>query len=190
MASPPEFSAPIGPQEGAAILADLRRLRAGPAPPSPTAAGCIAALIAAAGLMALPFAAPRIPLSSGLAWGLGIALAVVVVVGSLLSVFGEGFVRGAITTDAEAAIEELVAEFPDGDAGRMRAAAVRILAGAYASTGPTTVETFDAAKVAVRLGAALPYVRRIERYLLDKKEIYPVFTNGPGESPSPSRQRP
>ena len=44
------------------------------------------------------------------------------------------------------------------------------------STGPVTVETFDAKEVAIRLGPALSYVRGIERFLLERQEIYPVFT--------------
>lgn len=181
MGSPPESGTPLGPEEGAAILAELRRLRARPAPTPPTGVGCVAALIAVAGLVALPFAAPRIPLPSGLAWALGIGLLVVAAVGALMSIFGDGFVRGAIASDAEAAIEELVTEFPSGDPDRMRAAAIRILDGAYASSGPTTVGTFDRAEVAARLGAALPYVKRIERFLHERKQIYAVFTGGSDE---------
>jgi len=44
------------------------------------------------------------------------------------------------------------------------------------STGPVTVETFDAKEVAIRLGPALNYVLGIERFLLQRREIYPVFT--------------
>ena len=44
------------------------------------------------------------------------------------------------------------------------------------NTGPVTVETFDAKEVAIRLGPALSYVLGIERFLLQRREIYPVFT--------------
>ena len=44
------------------------------------------------------------------------------------------------------------------------------------STGPVSVETFDAKEVAIRLGSALNHGRGIERFLLERQEIYPVFT--------------
>ena len=39
-----------------------------------------------------------------------------------------------------------------------------------------TVDTFDAKEVAIRLGPALNYVLGIEQFLLQRPEIYPVFT--------------
>ena len=57
----------------------------------------------------------------------------------------------------------------------MREAAIRILDNASVSTGPATVETFDARAVAKRLGPALGYVLDVERLLLERSEIYPVF---------------
>ena len=127
-------------------------------------------------LVLMPFIGRGFDLSSGAMLGFGIALGLVVLLGGLIEVFGGGFFRGAIATDAEEAIQELIVEWPDGDADVILEAAIRMLDGSTASSGPVTVETFDAKEVAVRLGPALSYVLGIERFLLERQEIYPVFT--------------
>ena len=173
----PDPVSPVSADEGRAILASLRRLREAPPPSNPASPGCFAALVAIAGLVALPFVAPRFSIGSATTWIIAAGLALVLVVGALLSVFGGSFVTGGIASDADEAAEQLIAEFPDGDVAGMREAAVRILGGANSSQGPTTVNTFDAHEMAERLGAALPYVKRIERFLLKEQQIYPVFTD-------------
>ena len=124
----------------------------------------------------MPFMGRGFDLSSGAMLGLGITLGIVALVGGVYGIFGGGFVRGAITGDVAEAIEELMVEWPDGDPTMIREAAIRILDGSTVSTGPVTVETFDAKEVAIRLGPALTYVLGIERFLLKRREIYPVFT--------------
>ena len=132
--------------------------------------------------MLIPFIGGGIDLSSGVKLGLGITLGLVAFLGGLLGIFGGGFVRGAIAADVEEAIDELMVEWPEGDPVVMREAAIRILVGWSVSTGPVSVETFDAEEVAIRLGPALNYVLGIQRLLLKHQEIYPVFTmlSGPG----------
>ncbi len=124
----------------------------------------------------MPFIGRGFDLSSGAMLGIGVVLGLVALLGGLLGFFGGGFFRGAIATDAEEAIEELMVEWPDGDPAVIREAAIRILDQSTVSTGPVTVETFDAEEVAIRLGPALNYVLGIERFLLERQEIYPVFT--------------
>ena len=168
--------APVTPAEAGAIMADLRELRERPPPSDPSSGGCLAALLGLGGLIALPFVAPALSWGSAVIWPVAVVLVVALVVGSLLGVFGGGFVRGAVFTDAEEAIDELIAEFPDGDEAVIRRATIRILDEATVSYGPTTTETFEHADVALRLGRALPYVMRVERFLLEEEQIYPVFT--------------
>ncbi len=124
----------------------------------------------------LPLLARWTGWSSTALWGIGVALGLTVLGGGLLGFYGSGFVRGAVADDAEEAIDQLVAAYPDGDPAILRQAAVRILAQSSVSTGPVTVETYDREEVAVRLGDALGYVLRVERILLQRSEIYPNFT--------------
>ena len=154
----------------------LVRLRDRPSPTDPSSAGYVVAIVAIITLVLMPFIGRAFDLSGGVMLGIGIALGLVVLGGGVLGIYGGGFVRGAIATDAEEAIVELMVEWPDGDPTVMREAAIRILDGWSVSTGPATVETFDAKEVAIRLGPALSYVLGIERFLLERQEIYPVFT--------------
>ncbi|MCZ6486455.1 MAG: hypothetical protein O6826_12235 [Acidobacteria bacterium] len=138
--------------------------------------GCIGAIVATVALALLPLVAGWAAMSSTALWAIGIALGVMVLAGGLLGFFGSGFVRGAVAGDAEEAIDQLVAAYPNGDPAILRQAAVRILDQSTVSTGPVTVETFDSQEVAVRLGDALAYVLQVERIMLQRKEIYPCFT--------------
>ena len=163
----------LEPQE---IIDTLARLRDRPPATDPSSGGCVVAIVAIITLVLMPFIGRAFDLSGGAMLGLGIAIGLVAVGGGFFGIFGGGFVRGAIAADVEEAIEELVVEWPDGDPAVIREAAITILDGSTVSTGPATVETFDAEEVAIRLGPALDYVLGIERFLLDRREIYPVFT--------------
>ncbi len=167
---------PVTPAEADLIMADLRELRERPPPSDPSAGGCLVAFLALGGLIALPLVGPALSWGPAVTRPVAIVLAIALGVGSLLRVFGGGFARGAVFSDVEEAVDQLVAEFPDGDERVIRQGAIRILDGASVSYGPTTTETFEPDEMALRLGPALPYVARIERFLLEKEEIYPVFT--------------
>ena len=171
------------PVETRAIVADLRRVRDRPPPADPSSGGCVVAIVAIVTAVLIPFIGLALSLSGGAMLGIGLGLGAIAVAGILLGAFGGGFVSGAVAGDVEEAIVELVTDYPDGDERRLRQAAIRILDGAYVSTGPTTVGTFEARDVAERLGDALPYVERIERILLERQEIYPVFTTLREEGP-------
>ena len=173
---------PQGPGDSAGglerqeIMDALASLRDRPPPTDPSGWGCIVAIVAIITLVFMPFVGPGFGLSGGVMLGIGIALGLVVLGGGVLGIYGSGFVRGAIAADAEEAIVELMVEWPDGDPAVIREAVITILDQSTVSTGPATVETFDAKEVAIRLGPALNYVLGIERFLLERQEIYPVFT--------------
>ncbi len=171
--SPDESRGGLESQE---IIATLARVRDRPKPFDPRSAGCVAAVVAVITLLIMPFIGRGFDLGGGAILGLGIVLGLVALVGGFLWIFGGGFIGGAIIADVEEAIEELTVEWPDGDQAVIREAAIRILDGSTISTGPTAVEAFDAEEVAIRLGPALDYVLGIERFLLKRQEIYPVFT--------------
>ena len=164
------------PDEVSAVTADLRRLRNRPPPSDPTSVGCVVAIVAIITLVLMPFIGRALTLSGGAMLAIGIGLGAMAVVGGLIGIFGGGFVGRAVAGDVAQAIDALVSEYPHGEEGRYREAAIRLLDGAYVSAGPTTVSTFDREEVSERLGEALPYVERIERILLERGEINAVFT--------------
>ena len=176
MENPPSPGDSPGGVERQEIVDTLARLRDRPPPTDPSSGGCAAAIVAIITLVFMPFIGRGFDLSSNAMLGLGIALGLVVLLGGLLGIFGSGFVRAAVSGDAEEAIDQLVAAYPYGDPAILRQAAVRILDQSSVSTGPVTVETFDHREVAARLGDALAYVLQVERILLERKEIYPCFT--------------
>ena len=173
-----------GPPDHLEIIKTLARLRERPPSKDPRAVGCVATIVALITLGLMPFIGPALGLGGGAMLGIGIGTGLVALVGGLLGFYGDGFVRGAIAEDAEDAIVELMVQWPDGDPDVIREAAIRILDQSTVSTGPVTVETFDTKEVAIRLGPALSYVLGIERFLLERKEIYPVFTMLKGRSGS------
>ena len=166
------------------IMETLARLRDRPPPTDPSGWGCVVVIVAIITLVLMPFVGPGFGLSGGAMFGIGIGIGLVALAGGFLGIYGSGFVRGAIAADAEEAIVELMVEWPDGDPAVIREAAITILDQSTVSTGPVTVETFDAKEVAIRLGPALNYVLGIERFLLERQEIYPVFSLLKGRSDS------
>ena len=158
------------------ILESLARLRDRPDPTDPSAGGCVVAIVAIITLVLMPFIGRGFDLSSGAMLGIGIALGFVALLGGIFGIFGGALPRGAVMADVEDAIQELMVEWPDGDPDVIRDAAITILDQSMVSTGPVTIETFDAEEVAIRLGPALDYVLGIERFLLERQEIYPAFT--------------
>ena len=166
-------AAAVDPEEIERTLSAVRD-RAGSDPA--VSAGCVVAVGAMIALIALPFVARALQLPSAALWVIGGVLGLLVLAGSLLSIFGGGFVRGSAIADVEEAVEQLVDAFPDGDPAVMREAAVRILDQSIISSGPTSVAGFDQAKVSTRLGDALQYVVVVEKILLEQSEIYPCFT--------------
>ena len=168
--NPPEITDPR------LIAETLTAVRKRPPPKDPSWIGCIGAVVATVAIASLPLWSRWSGLSSTALWGIGVALGLTVLGGGLLSFFGSGFVRGAVASDADEAIDELVAAYPHGDPAIIRQAVVRILVQSSVSTGPVTVETFDSEEVAARLGDALAYVLQVEHILLERNEIYPCFT--------------
>ncbi len=180
MENPPSHGDQPAGVEPQKIIDALERLRDRPPPTDPSGGGCVVAIVAIITMVLMPFIGRAFDLNGGAMLGLGIGLGLTALLGGLFGIFGGGFVRGSIAGDAGDAIDELIREWPDGDETKMLEAAIRILDGSSVSTGPVTVETFNAAEVAVRLGPALAYVLGIERFLLERNEIYPVFTVGRG----------
>ncbi len=167
---------PPAPPDHLEIIKTLACVRERPPPKDPRPVGCVTTIVALITLVLVPFVGPSFGLGGGAMLGIGIGIGLVVLVGGLLGFYGDAFVRGAIVSDVEEAIVELILQWPDGDPDVIREAAIRILDQSTASTGPVTVETFTAKEVAIRLGPALNYVLGIERFLLQRREIYPVFT--------------
>jgi hypothetical protein len=97
-----------------------------------------------------------------------------VVAGPIAGFTAGGFVRGAATAAAEAAIAHL----ESGDAERdvtLRAATL-LISHAFVSQGATTSEAFQVEEVAARIRDVLPLVLAVEAYLVEQDGVYPVFT--------------
>ncbi len=165
-----------GSLERQEIIDALERLRDRPPRTDPSNAGCVVAILAIITLVLMPFIGGGFDLSSGAMLGLGLGLGLVALLGGTFGIFGGMLPRGAAVEEAEEAIQELMVQWPDGDPDVIRDSAITILDGSTVSTGPATVETFDSKEVAIRLGPAFDYVLGIERFLLERQEIYPVFT--------------
>lgn len=167
----------IGPEEAGAIEAALSEIDSEPPPRDSGPLGCLLSLVAVVGLVALPILADRVGLV-----GTPLRAAIIVLVGSVVgglvwSVFGGAFSRGRVISGVDQAISELIELYPNGPMDRMLALATRIIVEATVSTGPTTSSTYETSEVAERLGPALPYVVQVERWLIEHKGVYSVFTS-------------
>lgn len=180
----------ISPDEARAVLAEVERQRRRPPPSDPSAAGCVVASVALVAAVLMPFIGRALALSSTAMLVTGATLGTLALVSGLLGIFGGGRVQGAVATEVEEAVRVLASESalghqdraahgedPDEKQERIRLAAVRLLTGAWVPAGPARVSTFDAEQVARRIGGALAYVEELERYLVERGEIEPVFTS-------------
>ncbi|GMR11977.1 MAG: hypothetical protein BMS9Abin29_0163 [Gemmatimonadota bacterium] len=167
----------IGPEEARTIKAALSEIKSEPTPMDSGPLGCLLSLAAVVGLVVLPMVADRVGLA-----GTPLRATIIVLAGSLVgglvwSVFGGAFSRGKVIGDVERAITELVEVYPNGSTDRMLALATRIIVDATVSKGPSTSRTYEPSEVAERLGPSLPFVVRVERWLMEHEGVYFVFTS-------------
>ena len=167
---------PIGDTEASAIISDLAAFRDQPPPSDPASGGCVVAIVSIITIVFMPFIGRAFELSGDVMFVLGVMLGLAALAGGLVGIFGGGLASRRVSADVERAVGVLLAEYPEGDEARYRAAAVNILDGAYHPRGPTTVRTFEADDLRGQLAEALSYVERMESFLLEREEIYPVFT--------------
>lgn len=166
----------IGPEEVGLIRAALSEINSEPPPTDSGPYGCMLSLVAVVGLVVLPIVADRVGLT-----GTALTVATAFLLGSIpgglvWSMFGGAFSRGKVIRAVDQAATELIELYPDGPMDRMIALATRIIAHAHISTGPSTSTAYEAEEMAERLGPALPYVVRVERWLVEHEGVYPVFT--------------
>lgn len=162
--------------EASAVLTELERQRQRRRPVDPSGAGCTVAIVALVTAVLTPFTGRAFALSGTAMLAIGGGMAALALVGGLVGLFGGGRVQGAVAAEVEASVQVLAAEYPEGDRERWRAAAVHLLADALVTTPRGTVPTFDPEQVATRLGPALAYVEDLERFLVERGEVEPVFT--------------
>lgn len=175
---------PLGRAEEQAVEAELARLREEIPPGDPTAAGCVVAMVALIAFVLMPVASRALPLGSGSLVVVGVVLLAVAGVGGAVGIFGGRSARARAVREIEETVGALVSASLAADDGARRNATVSLLVGATRSAGPMRVAKFDREVVAARLGDALAYVERVERFLVDSGRIEPVFT-----APPPSRGR-
>lgn len=166
----------IDETEAGAVLAELERQRLRRRPVDPSGAGCTVAIVALLTAVLTPFAGRAFALSGAAMLAIGGGMAALALVSGLVGLFGGGRVHGAVAAAVEASVQVLAAEYPEGHPERWRAAAVHLLADALVPTPRGTVPTFDPEQVGPRLGPALAYVEDVERFLVERGEVEPVFT--------------
>ena len=165
---------PVEPDEAEAIVAELLQARDEVPPTDASSAGCVVAIVSIIAIVLIPFVERALDLSSGVLFGVGASLWLVAILGGAVGIFG-GYKSGRSEARLNRRIGRIVSDSSEDGSVRL-AETVRLLEGAHVSRGPRTVPAFDVPEVASRLGAALPYVRRVERFLVDRQEIHPVFT--------------
>jgi len=163
----------------AAVFEAVRRLSDEPPPSDPMAGGCTVAIVALVALVFMPLVTRVKELDAGTLFAVGVGLAITVVVGSLLGLFGGRVARGSVIARVRRSIAALASSYPGGDPGEQLDHAVRILIESAITSGPQTVATYDRTEVGERLGPALDYVVAVERILLEREEIQAVFTSPP-----------
>lgn len=166
-------------EQRAAAVRDYDEAVAAPAVSDRGPLGCVIALLALGVLILLPWLVRTFSLDLPRSAILVIAaiFVLLIVAGAVYSVFGGALTRGTAIGEAEAALAHLCDNYPSADAEADRRAAVRLLANAFISSGPTTVSGFDFDDAAARLGPALEFVKAVERVLRDERQIYSVFTS-------------
>ncbi len=166
------------PDQRAAVLRDYDDATAGPPISDRRPLSCVVALLALGLLVLFPWLvrtfSPELPRPAVLA--ITAILVLLVLGGVVYSVFGGALMRGNAMGEAEEALAHLCESYPSADPDEDRRAAVRLLANAFISSGPTTVSGFDFDSAAARLGPALEFVKAVERVLRQERQIYAVFT--------------
>lgn len=165
--------------ERAAILEDWARLAAEPRPAPRPPYGCATFLIA----LALFLLIPQLPRVTG--WDLPPALRTTVLVILGLAIAGGLFFSFALASSkfhhdsarAHESIEWLAAHPDTSDAAARRRSAVSLLYYSVISDdGPSTSGTFDVDRARQRLGAHLPYVIAVERFLAAERGLWKAFS--------------
>ena len=175
MTGPDGPDAPVTPAEVEAVLDAFHRVRDQPPPSDASSAGCTAAIVAIVAVVLMPFIGRGFDLSGNVMAALGLALLVTALVVGLVGIFG-GRGTGTLPGNVESAIEQLVAAHARDDVEPDPEAAIVVLQGAF--TAPESPEelAYDPAEIGKRLGDALRYVERVERILIGRGEMDPVFT--------------
>jgi hypothetical protein len=141
--------------------------------------GCLVVLPGVLILLVVPVVGRLLGLASGLATGAIVAGVILLVVGIAMWLGAPGLIRGRSTAAAEAALRQL--EQGEEDREVMLRAATLLLTHAHATVGATTSLSLSVGEARERLGALLPLVVEVERFLLEEEQIYPAFTAEEGE---------
>ena len=169
------MSFPLSEQDRAVVLATLEEIRSEPPPSNRAGQGCVMALPGFLLLLVFPIVGRMMGIQGGAAAVVLILGGVLLVVGLALWFTAGGAERGRATAAAEAALRVLEDRGQDGET-YLRAATL-LLCNAYATHGPSTVQSFDFGVGASRLGAQRERVMAVEEVLLGEGAIYPVFTS-------------
>ncbi len=141
--------------------------------------GCLVVLPGVLILLVVPVVGRLLGTGSGLATAAIVAGVIFLVVGVAMWMGAPSLLRGRSTAAAEAALRQLEQEEEDREV--LLRAATLLLTHAHATVGATTSLSLSIDEARRRLGATLPLVVEVERFLLAEDQIYPVFTLEEGE---------
>lgn len=141
--------------------------------------GCLVVLPGILILLVVPVVGRLLGIGSGLATAAIVAGVILLVVGVAMWMGAPGLLRGRSTAAAEAALRQLEQEGEEREV--LLRAATLLLTHAHATVGATTSLSLSVDEARRRLGAMLPLVVEVERFLIAEGQIYPVLSSGGGE---------
>jgi len=165
----------------AVVREALEDIRAG-RPADRTSTGCVVALPGFAILLVFPVAGRILGAGQGVATAVLVAGFAFLLVGMVLWFTAAGQRRRHAVAAAEAALRTL--ESGEDDRTVLLRAATLLLVHAQVPQGRDLAWTFDPVKARARIGGRMPLVGEVEGFLVEQAEIYPVFSDDGGASPS------
>lgn len=168
-------SAALGEDEAREVLDDLARLREEPPPGDPSAAGCVVGMVALVLLVFMPVLTRAPSLDARALMGIGGVLLATAVGGAATGLLGGRRAAERAETEVDARVRRLREALARGDERAARSAALALLTSVAWAEGSVRRRAYDPDAVAARLGGDLPHVIRLERFLVGRGELEPVF---------------
>jgi len=180
------LASPLDSADRASVLGALDEIRSEPPAANYAGVGCVMALPGFVLLLLFPMIGRMLGLGRGIATVVLVFGAILLVVGLILWFTAGSLTRGRSVAAAEAALRTLEAGEEDKEV--LLRAATLLLCNAYATQGPSTVQSMDFTAARGRLGGRLDMVLAVEDLLLEQEAIYPVFTEDESTDETPTGQ--
>lgn len=173
-----EFTS-LTPEDRAAIVAEVDRTNAIPAGVNTSSPGCVMLIVAVVLFLSVPPMLRKLGVQA-MTRGVGIAFLVVeaflLLLGLVWYFRGSGGAYAKTVMRAESAIETIKSAFAAGHGRECGEAVARLLASSSYSDGPGISSTFKVEQAREQIGAAMPFVIDVEKFLVSEHKVDPVFT--------------